>query len=538
MILLVASLLISCGTKKVENECPNSKASILVKPKGFTFAVSDVEIANSFLKVDSAQDVFENKIGKEILFFPKEHSGLEIVSCPNNGLIQTIQECYDNHRPLILTPDIIWLAICQGVSIHINEHYDSLKNVIFVKNKPDKLVIRNDSLEYSGNHWIELIESFSVETKKYTKSDFYSFFVSDFSTTTPIEKAAYQITLLESYKKAFEYVGETGCGIPSILIAGSPKDWQQILKKLEKLDCIGLSNWKTNLIPIIKEFLLASKGSINKEFWQEIYKNASEYNAFYISGWIIKLFPYIKELDASTSSYDNKRDETRMSEVFKTNLFMDGDNYLLSTLSTDNFPSGVSKIKVIWNNYLKGTEKNMEVYSGFFGIRQYDDKSLMPLVSWAICDEKSKAIHHNVSINEALKIVHHPEYWSPNFLTNITDSAIYDIKQFKSQSQSLQYVSKLISVAINENADFKDVNYDNDTVEVEILSNGTIGHVRMPNSKVNANLIRFITDVLNKLPEKWFPALSHPTDVLDLMDFPEEENKIKIRANSKVYFRL
>lgn len=538
MILLVASLLSSCGTKKVEKECPNSKASILVKPKGFSFVVSDVEIANSFLKVDSAQYVFENKIGKEILFFPKEHSGLEIVSCPNNGLIQTIQECYDNHRPLILTPDIIWLTICQGVSIHINEHYDSLKNVIFVKNKPDKLVIRNDSLEYSGKHWIELIESFSVETKKYTKSDFYSFFVSDFSTTTPIEKAAYQITLLESYKKAFEYVGETGCGIPSILIAGSPKDWQQILKKLEKLDCLGLSNWKTNLIPIIKEFLLASKGSINKEFWQEIYKNASEYNAFYISGWIIKLFPYIKELDASTSSYDNKRDETRMSEVFKTNLYMDGDNYLLSTLSTDNFPSGVSKIKVIWNNYFKGTEKNIEVYSGFFGIRQYDDKSLMPLVSWAICDEKSKPIHHNVSINEALRLVHHPEYWSPNILKNITDSAIYDIKQFKSQSQSLQYVSKLISVAINENADFKDVNYENDTVEVEILSNGTIGHVRMPNSQVNTNLIRFITDVLNKLPEKWFPALSHPTDVLDLMDFPEDENKIKIRANSKVYFRL
>lgn len=536
--ILAVSLLCSCGAKKIEKEVENAKSNILEKPKGFTFAVSDVDIANSYLKVDSAKDVFENKIGKNIVFLPKEHEALEIVSCPNNGLIQTIQECYDNHRPLILTPDIIWLAICQGVSIHINEHYDSLKNVIFVKNKPDKLVVRNDSLEYSGSSWIELINSFSVETKKYTKGDFYSFFVSDFSTSTPIEKAAYQVTLLESYKKAFEYVGETGCGIPSISIAGRPTDWQQMLKKLEMLDRIGLSNWKTNLKPVINEFLLASKGTINKEFWKDIYKNASEYNAFYISGWIVKLFPYIKELDSSTSSYCKDREETKMSEVFRSNMFMDGDNYLLSTVSTDNFPSGVAKIKVVWKNYYKGSEKNMEVYSGFLGIRQFSDKSLLPLISWAICDEKSKPIRHSLSENEPLKLKHNPEFWSPNILENITDSAIYNIKQFKSQNQSLQCVSKLIRDAINESADFKDYNFANDTVEVEILSNGKIGHVHMSNPKVNSNFIRFINEVLKTLPEKWFPALAHPTDVLDISDFPEEENKIKIRANSVVYIRL
>ena len=105
--------------------------------KGISFKVNDVEIAGTLLKVDSARQVFENKIGKKILFFPEEHANLRLVNCPNNGLIQTIQECYDNHRPLILTPDIIWLAICQGVSIHMNEHYDSLKNVVFIKDKPD-----------------------------------------------------------------------------------------------------------------------------------------------------------------------------------------------------------------------------------------------------------------------------------------------------------------------------------------------------------------------------------------------------------------
>lgn len=257
LFFAILTFVASCGQKQVQNLNSTALITEFEKPKGVSFNVNDVEIADSLLKMDTAKLVFENKIGKVVLFFPVEHTNFALVSCPNNGLIQTIQECYDNHRPLVLTPDIIWLAICQGVSIHINEHYDSLKNIIFIKNKPDKIAIRNDSLEYSAKHWKSLIESFVNETKKYAKDDFYSFFVSEFTTTTAIDKTAYQITLLESYKRAFEYIGDSGCGIPSIHISGTKDDWQTILTKLDMLDKIGLSNWAKNLKPIISEFIVS-----------------------------------------------------------------------------------------------------------------------------------------------------------------------------------------------------------------------------------------------------------------------------------------
>jgi len=92
---------------------------------------------------------------------------------------------------------------------------------LFIKNKPDEIVVRNDSLEYSAKDWKNLVGAFANETRKYTNDDFYSFFVAEFTTTTAIDQTAYQITLLESYKKAFEYIAETGCGIPSILISGT-----------------------------------------------------------------------------------------------------------------------------------------------------------------------------------------------------------------------------------------------------------------------------------------------------------------------------
>ena len=489
------------------------------------------------LKTNTAKKIFENKIEKEILFFPEEHVNLALVNTPNNGLVQTIQECYDNHHPLVLSPDAIWLTICQGVSIHINEQHNSLKSTIFSKDKPDEIAIRNDSLEYSNKHWKNLISSLANETKKYTNDDFYSFFVSDFTTTTEIEKTAYQVTLLESYKKTFSYVGETGCGIPSICITGSKKDWQEILKKLDMLDKIGLANWAKNLRPIIIEFINTFEGKQNKIFWQNIYKNASEYNGFYISGWIIKFFPYVKELEESDGVYDETIGETRVGEIFNLNKFIDEDNYLLSTLSTDNFPSGVSRVPVIWNNHFKNTVRNMEVYSGFFGIKQYADKSLEPFISWAICEKDSKNPNHILLENENRKLKHNDDYWSPNFTTHITDSAVYDIKRFKSQSNSLAYIKLMILDSLKNNRAFKEVDYLNDTIEIEVLSNGKTAGITMTKSE-NKELLDYIKTLIKKLPEPWFPALAHPGDVLTIMDLSEEENKIKVRANSVVKINL
>ncbi|HEY5508734.1 MAG TPA: hypothetical protein VIK29_08690 [Paludibacter sp.] len=50
----------------------------------------------------------------------------------------------------------------------------------------------------------------------------------------------------------------------------------------------------------------------------------------------------------------------------------------------------------------------------------------------------------------------------------------------------------------------------------------------------NAPLLDYITGLVNGLPKQWFPALAHPTDVLQLTDFPEKDNLIKVRTNSRV----
>lgn len=393
-LLLAFLLLLSCNHNTDKKAVAVEKDSLATrvdfpKPEGLTFKVDDVELAKTLLEEDSAEKIFEEKIDKKILFYPKEFKKYRLVQTYNNGLIQTIHNCYSTHRPLILTPDVIWLAICQGVSIHVNEKMDSLKHVIFIKNKPNKLVVRNDSLEYNDDAWKSLISSIANQTKKYTKDDFYSFFVSQFTTTTEVHKTVYQITLLESYKKVFQYVGESGCGIPSITITGEKKDWELILSKLEMLDKIGLSKWKESLKPIINEFINVYSGKINKKFWKSIYKfKEEEYSENQLSGWIVKLFPYLKKVDGE-GVYDKNQDLYKSEEKYVPNQFLEGDKYLHAKLTTDDFPSGMAQIDVLWNNYFKNVSSKIEVYAGFFAIKQYSDKTLEPFISWAICDKNA-----------------------------------------------------------------------------------------------------------------------------------------------------
>lgn len=101
LFILFLILFISCNnnneTIRSEKNTVDSLALFVnyEKPTGKTFKVSDVELPSSLLITDTAKNIFENKIGEEIMYFPYDQNNYGLVNYPNNGLIQTIQECYD-----------------------------------------------------------------------------------------------------------------------------------------------------------------------------------------------------------------------------------------------------------------------------------------------------------------------------------------------------------------------------------------------------------------------------------------------------------
>lgn len=113
------------------NESVISNDSILRKlkendpysPEGVRFYVKNDTIADKFYEEQNVKNFFEYITLKEVLYMPEEHKNMRIAPTigPNlpNGLLETVRNAYYGHYPLALSPDVIWLTICQGINILI-----------------------------------------------------------------------------------------------------------------------------------------------------------------------------------------------------------------------------------------------------------------------------------------------------------------------------------------------------------------------------------------------------------------------------------
>lgn len=364
------------------NESVISNDSILRKlkendpysPEGVRFYVKNDTIADKFYEEQNVKNFFEYITLKEVLYMPEEHKNMRIAPTigPNlpNGLLETVRNAYHGHYPLALSPDVIWLTICQGMSKHINLNFKSLETKIYKNGHPKSILVRIDSLAFDSTQWSVAVDSLAQQTRRYTDPYFYEAFVPQFSTTSPIDHVAYQITLLDAQKKAFSYNLESGCGFPWIVLRGTTEDWELIKKKLSILDTLEMTEWKESLTPILDEFIEASQGRANKTFWMNIFKTEGEYETYAITGWILKLFPYI---------------DSDQPNPFLNKRVAASDN-----LSTDRFPSSILSVPFVWHNAFEDRTDSLYFWSGILGAKQYGDKTLEPFISWALTTKDYK----------------------------------------------------------------------------------------------------------------------------------------------------
>ncbi len=510
-----------------------AQARTIPKKIGQRFEVDEVEIATKRLNEISAQDAFENQLGKQIQFFPSELKGKQVVPGWGNCFVAAIHKSFDEHRPLTLSPDVIWLAIAQGVSIHINQNFEKLESFIFKAKKPSKIQVRNDDLTEGSNHWGDLLHAFSDSTTVYVNDDYYAFFVPEFSTTTNVIQTSYEVTMLEGFSQAFEYFGDSGCGIPYITLRGTQEDWQGIYDRLSKIEELGMETWAAELRGVIQKFIDVYQNEIDLDFWQSIYKDHSEYGASYVSGWFIKFFPYLESSGEKESTEDPEgMYYSRAPKIYTMNPFLESDRYLISRLETDDFPSGISEVNVHWNDF--GTDREMKVHAGFYGIKQYEDLSLEPVISWAVRDKAGVEADHGYSwIDTETK--HRRVYWSPAVMEKLEKTAIYDEEHFSSAKASYVYVKEQIIESIENNSYFSILNLKGKSVEILISSNGTI--IESTCSELEEAVLLEITKAVQALPKKWTPAKADFKEfVYDYYDEDDDGKITLVPANSLVRF--
>jgi hypothetical protein len=543
-VLILVNFSFSQGEFSISGEMTpfDNRGGPSIHPDGVKFNIDDVDIAHSLLTTYDAKTTFEFKLAKEITYFPEFLKDDQFIPCANNGLIQTVHICFDQHRPLVLTPDVIWMAITQGTSIHINENFDSLKDIIFTAEKPTEIHVRNDELVHGGENWANLVSSFSDSTRKYVKDDYYEFFVPEFSTTRGYERTAYQVTMLEGFSQAFKYSGGSGCGIPYVTLQGDREDWQQIYENLRMLEGLGLEDWAESLRPVIQEFINVYDRNVDVTFWKDIYKNIMMYGTSHISGWIIKFFPYVKEtrplgddveigVEDSTDIFANNPYMTKSTEIFVKNSYLEGDQYLLCHYSSNNIPTGISKIDITWHNDYAHTTHELVIQAGFFGIKQYPDKSLEPVISWALLAKDAPKSSGDVDSYWMSDTEHRDIYWSPRTNYDILDSARYYGEKYSSQTEGNEAVKKLMIYHYNDgHSNFGPDYFRGLVVDITILSNGNIGKVKIVDRAEDFSAEELAAD-LKLLNEKWTPAL---VGSKNMHDWSKDDLEVKVPANSVV----
>ena len=242
---------------------------------------------------------------------------------------KTIVRAYAEHRPLVFSPDMIWVLISQGFARYVNAHPEELRDQLVNHSGKMELVVQSDKdLLSEDADWEKMMGDFTAQINENTKGDIAKTITADFTTTGITERITSQITLMETMKSYFDYVVHyLACGIPSVTLTGTPQDWQKVLEKTQQLEKYGISKWTKSLVPILTEFVKASEGKPNQAFWQNMVKKGSvdkltgggctPGQPTELDGWILKFFPDENGLTPDQVPHTHKMPSERVYVDFK-----------------------------------------------------------------------------------------------------------------------------------------------------------------------------------------------------------------------------
>ncbi len=304
--------------------------------------------------------------------------------------VAAVHLAFHDHRPLILSPDMLWLLVGQGLANHINARAEELR-LRFVEHsgRVNLEVQRNDFTKGSPeNPWPEVFGEFSKQIRERIGATTHDLLLPRFSTTGPVERAAAEIVLLDAMQCYFSNTVTSLCGIPHIVLEGTIEDWSALATRTRDIGQFGLDWWTNTLALILDEFVAAARGQVNTRFWQSLYKLNDASGGPYVSGWITAFFPYLTDSETERASRRNPW-LTNGGEELQDLLYppeQDSADRYERGPSTEDFPSGLARAPFHWKYHARTFQ--MEFLGGFVGVRQEPDTlQLRPDIGWVVREQ-------------------------------------------------------------------------------------------------------------------------------------------------------
>ena len=345
-----------------------------------TIKIERLSKPDSLLPVQSPEDIFKTFIEEDagLTKYAIEHKGIHVdygllalkvdadslVTFGSHSFISGMREAYWHHRPITLSPDMIWVLIAQGFSHHVNANAEALRDrmVDFEGKKELTCICDVESIEQID--WEKTVDSFSIKIAENTKGDIAEIIKADFSATTQIERIASEITLMSAVKDYFVFTAAMiGCGIPYVVLEGTPDDWQRVYDKAMQLRDYDLEWWIDELEPVLRQIVASSKGETNKRFWRNMFRVHAK-KAYgspeCLDGWMAKFFPY-----------DRYEKRLPLDTLYLNNI--------------DRLPDEMVKVDARVFNMITGEETFVELWAGFVGLAQNNENYMLtPKMGWMV----------------------------------------------------------------------------------------------------------------------------------------------------------
>ena len=306
----------------------------------------------------------------------------------NHPFVSALYFAFARHKKITISPDMIWLMICQGTSIHINLNSETYQNYFTKSLHKKRISVRVDELttDFNDSNWVTAIELISDSLSSFIKPELFNLFNPTFSTTTSGHKAVFQLTLMNAVKEYYEYEVATACGIPEIVIEGKREDWVWMYENVEHLNSLDLQWWTAELKPILKQFINAYDNNIDQSFWCSVLKNKGDSgHPLRVSGWIKNLFPYI--LNDKKNFVRNEYLGTIAKDFPGHDNWDEYTEYMNNGLKMAAFSIGIQETPFVWEMQKNG--QKMMFYSGFLGITyNHSNGMLIPQVGYLIGKKK------------------------------------------------------------------------------------------------------------------------------------------------------
>ncbi|WP_177229872.1 DUF4419 domain-containing protein [Lentzea albida] len=318
-----------------------------------TFPVDDVMPVTDSLPTSRTADLFPAALAT---------GGDAQVLRPNgvHPLLHAVGKAFAEHRPLVLSPDAVWLTIARGISDHVKQHAEELRPVLVGHEGKERLTAHFGP----GDTWDSLVERLAKQIGD-------SIFECDFSTSTAVERLAGRVAMLDAYSPYFGFWMIAVCGIPSITLTGTPDDWRRIRARIDDLPRFGLERWCRSLVPITDEFVRAAEGNADAEFWKRIYNPVDAYGGEIVTGWVTRFYPYLEY--PADGTVPNPMLDLPVGEP------RDSAEH---GLSTDTVPATLSRAVINVNDGRDVSAVALE--AGLVGVTQHEDGALEPVAGWAL----------------------------------------------------------------------------------------------------------------------------------------------------------